>query len=142
MSLTARKLTRTSAAEYLAAENDGTWRHEFVNGAIYAMAGASARHNLIRGCLFATLYGRVGQGCRVFSGEMKLHIKDNADERYYYPDAHPGRHGAGAVPPSYRLAARVLSARQHRHVESVGLTVNVSQLYRDIRFEDPALSNP
>jgi hypothetical protein len=26
--------------------------------------------------------------------------------------------------------------------ESVGLTVNVSQLYRDIRFEDPALSNP
>jgi hypothetical protein len=32
MSLTARKHTRISAAEYLATENDGTWRHEFING--------------------------------------------------------------------------------------------------------------
>src|SRR5262245_57708762 len=86
MSRSARKHSHISAAEYLAAENDGKWRHEFVNGAVYAMAGASERHKLIRGCLFATLYGRVAQGCRVFDSEMKLHIKNNADERYYYPD--------------------------------------------------------
>jgi Uma2 family endonuclease len=194
MSLTARKLTRTSAEEYLATENDGTWRHEFVNGAIYAMAGASERHNLIRGCLFATLYGRIPQGCRVFDAEMKLHIKDNADERYYYPDVFVSGDPADRDPYSRStavLVVEVLSPSTERidrsekfeaykrvpalkeygllsqdamelelfrrrtdwqrefyqrdntvTFESVGITVNVSQLYRDIQFEDPSLSNP
>jgi Uma2 family endonuclease len=86
MSQSARKFTLVSAADYLAAENDGTWRHEFVNGAVYAMAGASDRHNLVRGNLAAILLGRVPEGCQVFSAEMKLHVKSNEDERYYYPD--------------------------------------------------------
>ena len=194
MSLSARKFTRISAAEYLAAENDGKWRHEFVNGAIYAMAGASERHNLIRGCLFATLYGRVAQGCRVFDAEMKLHIKDNEDERYYYPDVFVSCDPNDRDPYSRNTAVLVvevllpsteridrtekfeaykrlpslleygLLAQDAMELElfrrrtdwqrefyqrdntvtfeSVGITLNVSQLYRDIQFEDPALSNP
>jgi len=192
MSLTARKLTHVSAAEYLAAENDGKWRHEFVNGAMFAMAGASERHNLIRGCLFATLYGHVTQGCHVFSAEMKLHIKDNADERYYYPDVFvscdPGdrdpyaRSTAALVlevlSPSTERIDRTEKFEAYKRIsslleyglltqdamelelfrrrtdwqrefyqrdntvtfESVGLTINVSRLYRDIEFEDPTLS--
>ena len=76
MSLTARKLRRVSAAEYLAAENDGSWRHEFINGVVFAMAGASQWHNLIRTRLAATLLGHLSQGCSVFGGEMKLQIKE------------------------------------------------------------------
>ena len=44
-----------SVEEYLARENDGDWKHEFVNGAVYAMVGTSDRHNLIAGELYAAL---------------------------------------------------------------------------------------
>ncbi len=193
MSQTNRKFTRISAADYLAAENDGSWRHEFVNGVVYAMAGASDRHNLIRGRLAAVLLGHVPQHCRVFSAEMKLRIKSNDDERYYYPDifvaCDPGdrerysRDSAVLVVevlsptteridrtekfeaykriPSlseYGLLAqdaielelfRRRTDRQREFyqrdntvtLESVGLTLSVSQLYRDIEFEDPTLSS-
>jgi Uma2 family endonuclease len=86
MSQTARKFTHISAADYLASENDGAWRHEFVNGAVYAMADASDRHNLVRGNLAALLLMSAPETCQVFSAEMKLRIRSNADERYYYPD--------------------------------------------------------
>lgn len=86
MSHSARKFTLISATDYLAAENDGAWRHEFVNGAVYAMAGSSDRHNLIRGNIAALLLDRIPETCQVFSAEMKLRIKSNEEERYYYPD--------------------------------------------------------
>ena len=86
MSQSARKFTLVSAADYLAAENDGTWRHEFVNGAVYAMAGASDRHNLVRGNLAVMLHGQIADPCQVFTADMKLRIKSKVDERYYYPD--------------------------------------------------------
>ena len=35
MSQTARKFTHVSAIDYLAQENDGNWRHEFVDGAFF-----------------------------------------------------------------------------------------------------------
>lgn len=86
MSLTAKTFKHISAASYLAAENDGTWRHEFVNGAVYAMAGASERHNLICGNLSSFLNNGVPEPCRVYSSDMKLRVSSNSDERYYYPD--------------------------------------------------------
>ncbi len=35
--------------EYLAFERNSDLRHEFINGEIYAMAGAKANHNIIVG---------------------------------------------------------------------------------------------
>ena len=86
MSLTARKFTHISAAEYLASDNDGQMRHEFIDGAVYAMSGASARHGLIRGNVFAFLMTKVPDTCQVFTAELKLQVKTNETERYYYPD--------------------------------------------------------
>ncbi|MBX9927086.1 MAG: Uma2 family endonuclease [Hyphomicrobiaceae bacterium] len=86
MTVAARKLTHISATEYLAAENDGAWRHEFVNGAVYAMAWASDRHNLLRGNLAAFLLDRLPDHCQVFTADMKLQIRTNDQERYYCPD--------------------------------------------------------
>jgi Uma2 family endonuclease len=86
MSLAARKHTLISAADYLAAENDGAWRHEFVNGVVYAMAGASDRHNLARGNLAGLLRAEAQEPWQVFDAEMKVRIRSNAEERYYYPD--------------------------------------------------------
>ena len=75
-----------TVAEYMAAENDGSWRHEFVNGMVYAMAGASERHNVIKLNIAGLLNNLVPEPCRVFDGDMKLHILDDDDQRFYYPD--------------------------------------------------------
>ena len=42
-----KNLSFTSVVEYLANEKDSLVRHEYVDGQIYAMAGASDRHNRI-----------------------------------------------------------------------------------------------
>lgn len=42
-------------ADYLIAELQALERHEYVNGRIYAMAGASKRHNRIAGNIYRAL---------------------------------------------------------------------------------------
>jgi Uma2 family endonuclease len=192
MSRTARKLRHViSAAEYLAAENDGTWRHEFVNGVMFAMAGASRWHNLIRTRLASTLLEHLSDGCSVFDGDMKLQIKNNNDERYYYPDVFVSCDPNDRDPylcstavvvvevlsPSTERIDRFEKFEAYKSIpslqeyglltqdaielelfrrrtdwqrefyqqdntvtfESVGLTINVSSLYRGINFDDPAV---
>ena len=73
-------------AEYLAGENDGAWRHEYVNGMVYAMAGASERHNVIKLNVAGLLNGAIPEACRVFDGDMKLEVSTENDVRFYYPD--------------------------------------------------------
>jgi Uma2 family endonuclease len=86
MSLTGRIFKLISPEEYLASEDDGSWRHEFINGSVYAMAGASARHNLIVSGVDSVLAGLVGNRCQIFSKDMKLRVATNNDLRFYYPD--------------------------------------------------------
>lgn len=76
---------RYTAADYLEGEVHSTVRHEFVDGEIYAMAGAGEAHNLIAGNVFARLRSAVRGGpCRVFISDMKLHVA--AWNAFYYPD--------------------------------------------------------
>ena len=82
----AQDIALISAEDYLLAENDGAWRHEFVNGVVYAMVGSSDRHNFIAGNLYAALLGRLPAHCDVFQTDMKLLIRNKRDERFYYPD--------------------------------------------------------
>src|SRR5229473_204356 len=59
-------------------------KHEYVAGQVYALSGATARHNRIAGNIFAQLWNAAGDGpCRVYSSDMRLRIGDNA---VYYPD--------------------------------------------------------
>lgn len=76
---------RMSVAEYLEWEKDGTIRHEYLDGEIYAMSGASRRHNLIAGNLHSQLSSRLRGGpCQVFIGDVKVYI--DALNFFYYPD--------------------------------------------------------
>ncbi len=74
---------------YLLIENDnntGT-RHEFVNGLIYAMTGASRDHNRVVRRLMARLDRHLqGTRCEPFQSDMKVKIKRGGDVRFYYPD--------------------------------------------------------
>lgn len=82
--------------EYLTPE-DYLWReqvsvdvkHEYINGQVYAMAGASRRHNQITINLITLLHGHVHNSpCQVFASDMKLYIQRPGDVRFYYPDIH------------------------------------------------------
>ncbi|MEM9215740.1 MAG: Uma2 family endonuclease [Cyanobacteria bacterium P01_F01_bin.150] len=74
-----------SADEYLAFEQTSQQKHEYHNGQIYAMAGASNNHVIIAGNLFATLrFNLRGTGCRPYMADTKVHI--SAKSTYYYPD--------------------------------------------------------
>ena len=71
--------------EYLAQEEHALDKHEFVYSAIYAMAGASERHNTITGNLFAACHAACkGSACRPFMGDMRLRLEGG--NIYYYPD--------------------------------------------------------
>ncbi|MFZ2451679.1 MAG: Uma2 family endonuclease [Methylovulum miyakonense] len=79
------KLARISEQDYLTFELTAECRHEYVDGYVYAMAGASERHNRISGNLFFHLRAAARGGrCGVFASDMKLRVKQ--DRRYYYPD--------------------------------------------------------
>jgi Uma2 family endonuclease len=74
-----------SPEEYLQAEAQSPLKHEYMNGHVYAMAGASDSHVTIAGNLFALLRSHVRGGpCRVFMSDMKARIESL--NTYYYPD--------------------------------------------------------
>jgi len=78
-------VSRLSEAEYLENEKASAVRHEYLGGFVYAMAGASAKHNMIAGNLFARLRAHLRGGpCQVFISDMK--IKLESLDTFYYPD--------------------------------------------------------
>jgi Uma2 family endonuclease len=86
MSTSAHKLPIT-AAEYLEGELRSEVRHEFVDGRIYAMSGASRRHNEICLDIASILQAHLRGGpCRTYIEAVKVQIADDIGEAYYYPD--------------------------------------------------------
>lgn len=78
-----QKLHPIAIKEYLEGEKTSDVRHEYVAGAVYAMAGASALHNLIALTFAASLRQHVrGSPCHVFMSDMKVRV----DDAFYYPD--------------------------------------------------------
>lgn len=76
-----------SIDEYLDGETRTEIKHEYLDGEVVAMGGASAKHGLVAGALHAALipYAR-RQGCQLFIADMKVRV-DHADQTYfYYPD--------------------------------------------------------
>ena len=74
-------------ADYLAGEDSAELRSEYLGGLVYAMTGASVRHNRIVGNTFAALRSRVPAGCEVFFESVKLHLRLQGLDWFYYPDA-------------------------------------------------------
>lgn len=80
----ARQVEPVFIEDYLAAEGAQGIRHEYVDGAVYAMAGASMNHNRITSNLVRLLGNHlIEQPCEVFSSDMLL---QTSVTRYRYPD--------------------------------------------------------
>lgn len=72
--------------DYLCLEETASGKHELVDGEIYAMAGASERHNRIAlNIAFHLRSATRGKPCRAFMADMKLRLAGGTT--YYYPDA-------------------------------------------------------
>ena len=69
--------------EYFRFDERSPIKHEYVAGEVYAMAGATARHNLIAGTMFSLMIGAERDPCRVFMSDMRVEVDR---DRYYYPD--------------------------------------------------------
>lgn len=84
---TARKLVSVSVDEYLSGELRSEVKHEYVGGVVYAMAGGSNAHNIIKGNIFASLHRQLqGRPCRPFDSDTKIRIRLPTQVRFYYPD--------------------------------------------------------
>ena len=76
-----------SPEEYIAGEKLSEIRHEYVDGVVYAMAGASDDHNRIAGNIFRELSNALrGHRCEPFIHDMKAKIPPTFANVYYYPD--------------------------------------------------------
>ena len=76
-----------STDEYLDGETRTDIKHEYLDGEVVAMGGASARHGLVVTSLGLALGQHARRkGCQLFIADMKLRV-DHADQTYfYYPD--------------------------------------------------------
>lgn len=74
-----------TSEEYLKFEEESAIKHEYIDGEVYAMAGASDSHVTISLNLASQLLGHLrGRGYRVYIADMKAWIESK--NRFYYPD--------------------------------------------------------
>ncbi len=79
------KPSHMTVEEYLATEESSPARHEYVDGQLFAMSGASRRHNLIAINTVSILRPHLKGGrCRVYMSDVKVRVE--ATNSFYYPD--------------------------------------------------------
>jgi Uma2 family endonuclease len=82
-----KPLSLVSWDDYEKREAISEVRHEYVNGQVYAMAGASANHNRITLNIAAELRSALrGKKCEAFKSDMRLKLDYAFDLLGYYPD--------------------------------------------------------
>ena len=74
-----------SAEEYLAREIQSTEKHAYYRGEIFAMSGASLKHNRISVNILTDIKNKLrGKKCQPFGSDLRIHIPSNT--LYTYPD--------------------------------------------------------
>ena len=72
-----------SEEEYLAGEKTSDIKHEYIDGYVWAMSGASANHNRIAGNVYRKMGNHLeGKPCQSYTSDMKVKI----NSKYFYPD--------------------------------------------------------
>lgn len=80
-------LERLGVEAYLAGEQRTEVKHEYLDGQIVAMGGASRAHGLLGLSLSALLLPHARRkGCQLFTADMKVRIDHDSGSWFYYPD--------------------------------------------------------
>lgn len=83
MSALQQRTVFISETEYLDGEHISDIKHEYIDGEVYAMSGASANHNRIAGNLYRKLGNHLdNQPCQPYTSDMKVKI----GSKFFYPD--------------------------------------------------------
>ncbi|MFN8451812.1 MAG: Uma2 family endonuclease [Anaerolineae bacterium] len=84
MSATRQQTQTMTVEEYLAFERASEEKHEYLNGEIFMMSGASRHHNIIQINVAASLHAQLRQrSCTAFPSDMRVRISTGL---YTYPD--------------------------------------------------------
>ena len=76
---------RFTSEEYLAIDRQSEYKNEYFDGEIFAMTGASRKHNLISVNVATTLNNQLAdRECEVYASDMR--VKVNQTGLYTYPD--------------------------------------------------------
>ena len=79
------KVARMTYPEYLAAEAASASRHEFLDGAVWAMAGGTPEHGALAAAIIGQLQNAlVGKPCRVYTSDVRVRV--HATGLGTYPD--------------------------------------------------------
>jgi len=74
-----------SPEEYLVRERKAEFKSEYLDGVVYARAGASPRHNLIVANIIIALGGQLkGRPCKVYPSDLRVRVSN--PKRFFYPD--------------------------------------------------------
>lgn len=83
--MTSAPALKLSAEQYLAMDRASEQRHEYLNGEVFAMGGATFRHNQLVSRLLVALDSRIrGQGCQTTANDLRVQIAETG--LYAYPD--------------------------------------------------------
>jgi Uma2 family endonuclease len=79
------KYSFISQEEYLEKERAAIDKHEYYEGEVFAMSGASLKHNRIAVNMITDLANKLkGKGCQPYGSDLRIHIPKNT--LYTYPD--------------------------------------------------------
>jgi Uma2 family endonuclease len=74
-----------NSVDYLLWEAEQTEKHEYLNGEVFAMAGAADGHITVSGNLYMALRQHLtGTPCRTYMADMLVNVE--AANNYFYPD--------------------------------------------------------
>lgn len=86
MGLAQLKYAYITEEDYLQGEEASALRHEYLDGLLYDMAGASDKHNQIALNAGSLLNTQLPDHCNVFVADMKVRIQLQRKVIFYYPD--------------------------------------------------------
>ncbi len=80
-----QKKIKMPPEEYLEFERNSEMKHEYFDGEIFAMTGASLNHNQINFNISGELRNQLKEStCRAFANDMRVKVQENG--KYTYPD--------------------------------------------------------
>ncbi len=84
---TAEQPSFVAVDDYLAAEEIASSKSEYIDGWVRAMSGGTVRHNRIKVNMIVCLSIQLrGKPCQAYDADMKIQVRRNLSNRFYYPD--------------------------------------------------------
>ncbi len=77
---------KMSPSDFLEWERNQEYKHEYIGGEVFAMAGASINHNRISSNIIGRTWNHLqDKECNIYPGDLRIAVKSK--NSFFYPDA-------------------------------------------------------